>query len=944
MSINPLNAISAVYMQEVLEPKLGKDRPEPTKHVEKGKTDEESSAKRVRQAVYDIRYRSKREGVKVDQAYNQYMGKTTMTGPEKTAVKEKLGLTQPVSEAAEPEKTDKVHKYQIRVTDKETGRSYVRKATREKISQLRANPNIKSVEMTNYGKAYDAEVEHGKQTASVKSGKGLDPVGKEDKDIDNDGDHDKTDKYLLNRREKRSAAIAKDKSHGVSESWYDPMEDPDFDHDEAEKNRGVSGKNNPKGGKALGSKTPKKPVKGMKEGYSNWRMDLSEVIKDSGQEEVIKEMPKNKKNKIVINPKLAEAVESIGGIVLEAKEVSDDDPCWDGYTQVGMKKKGGKEVPNCVPSKGVPKARKEEFFPEDHKEIASGKKKDEEGYMSRVEFDQIERSVKTLRKLVTKPDQQLPAWVQSKITRAADFIDTAAEYLSGDEVSEDVTLQDANGNDFVEVVDLIQPDPIVSEAEKPYPYGKVSDKLRALSAKKKEAKSPAERNSLHRRYEKISKEYNLPEELDLDEATAMAKRGHDETAIRQKIAKSTGGGKAADRATALENKPTYGDTKKAKARQELARKQRGDFRKTTSSNPGLHGYAHKSNDPEVTAKQAARGAQRGVLTPAEKKQLNREQFDIEQILEELVLEGYDLDLASEALIEATVTYGHDTPGKKKGGVKARAKEILGRLAVKAYNKARDLKAAAEPSVQRAKTSMKRGIRKAAQRVADAMKEEMMNEVAVSGKQQKLMGMAYATKKGEMEAPSAKVAELAKSMTAKQLRDYAKTKRSELPEVKEAVDAVGVDDVETTTKDDDVRRKQAEAQRKVQLSNMKRLQQKKRQLELQKMRLQQQNKLPLNTEEVENIDELNRYEKETGKDFKTGKPVQKGGIDDPAYRSVKKSIRNMEGGRPAGQRKKVAGKKPPKAGEWGGPKSPAQKVAQSRAAAKRSQEMQSSRYD
>lgn len=27
----------------------------------------------------------------------------------------------------------------------------------------------------------------------------------------------------------------------------------------------------------------------------------------------------------------------------------DDDPCWDGYQQVGMKTKNGKEVPNCVP-------------------------------------------------------------------------------------------------------------------------------------------------------------------------------------------------------------------------------------------------------------------------------------------------------------------------------------------------------------------------------------------------------------------------------------------------------------------------------------------------------------------------------------------------------------------------------------------------------------------
>ena len=24
-------------------------------------------------------------------------------------------------------------------------------------------------------------------------------------------------------------------------------------------------------------------------------------------------------------------------------------PCWDGYKQIGMKKKSGKQVPNCVP-------------------------------------------------------------------------------------------------------------------------------------------------------------------------------------------------------------------------------------------------------------------------------------------------------------------------------------------------------------------------------------------------------------------------------------------------------------------------------------------------------------------------------------------------------------------------------------------------------------------
>jgi hypothetical protein len=122
----------------------------------------------------------------------------------------------------------------------------------------------------------------------------------------------------------------------------------------------------------------------------------------------------------------------------------------------------------------------------------------------------------------------------------------------------------------------------------------------------------------------------------VDEATAMAKRGLDEPAIRQQIAKTTGGGEAADRASALEKQPTYGNANKAKARQELARKQRGDFRNTTSSNPGLHGYAHKSNDPEVKAKQAARGTQRGVLTPAERARLNRE--ELEQVDEAITSE------------------------------------------------------------------------------------------------------------------------------------------------------------------------------------------------------------------------------------------------------------------------------------------------------------------
>ena len=54
-------------------------------------------------------------------------------------------------------------------------------ATRSKISELRANPNVASVEMTEYGTPTKSEKYKGKQTAKVKQG--LDPVGKEDKDM-----------------------------------------------------------------------------------------------------------------------------------------------------------------------------------------------------------------------------------------------------------------------------------------------------------------------------------------------------------------------------------------------------------------------------------------------------------------------------------------------------------------------------------------------------------------------------------------------------------------------------------------------------------------------------------------------------------------------------------------------------------------------------------------
>ena len=135
----------------------------------------------------------------------------------------------------------------------------------------------------------------------------------------------------------------------------------------------------------------------------------------------------------------------------------------------------------------------------------------------------------------------------------------------------------------------------------------------------------------------------------------MAKRGLNEPAIRQQIASKTGGGSFADKAGKLADTQTYGQKGKgapdSAAREKLAITQRGNFRKTTSSRPGLSGYAHQSSDPAVKAKQDARGNQRAraALTPNERKQLNME-FDLyDTILAHLINEGY-ADTNENALV------------------------------------------------------------------------------------------------------------------------------------------------------------------------------------------------------------------------------------------------------------------------------------------------------
>ena len=216
-----------------------------------GKTPEE----RAKQAVYDIRYKARRDEIPVITAYSEYMQNSSMSGEERNMVKAKLfgkvsgGMKaedfNPIFKNAASDNVAKalfkvfVEKkeiniedlkefytrrnsrgevvFHVRITDKKTKNSYTRDVTREKLNKLRANPNI-DIEMSEYRKDYEIERTKGALTARVAAGKGLDPVGQEDGDVDNDGDKDKSDKYLMKRRGAIGNAIATRKEEFIHEA------------------------------------------------------------------------------------------------------------------------------------------------------------------------------------------------------------------------------------------------------------------------------------------------------------------------------------------------------------------------------------------------------------------------------------------------------------------------------------------------------------------------------------------------------------------------------------------------------------------------------------------------------------------------------------------------------------------------------------------------------
>ncbi len=123
-----------------------------------------------------------------------------------------------------------------------------------------------------------------------------------------------------------------------------------------------------------------------------------------------------------------------GEVIREDKQKGvDGKACWKGYKRMGTKQKGGKTVDNCV--------KMEDHGPEDPNDPVNYGEYDREGDMAKDDLRTINGAAKELYDILDS-DENLPEWVQAKITKAADYVDTVRDYLKANKYEEGVTEDD----------------------------------------------------------------------------------------------------------------------------------------------------------------------------------------------------------------------------------------------------------------------------------------------------------------------------------------------------------------------------------------------------------------------------------------------------------------------------------------------------------------------
>ncbi len=113
--------------------------------------------------------------------------------------------------------------------------------------------------------------------------------------------------------------------------------------------------------------------------------------------------------------------------------------CWKGYRKVGTKpgtgRNAGKRVNDC-------EKIGEDHGPEDPDAEYNKGEYDREGDMAKDDLRTINSAAEELYAIINA-DENLPEWVQAKITKAMDYLDTARDYLKANKYVEDFDMDEA---------------------------------------------------------------------------------------------------------------------------------------------------------------------------------------------------------------------------------------------------------------------------------------------------------------------------------------------------------------------------------------------------------------------------------------------------------------------------------------------------------------------
>jgi hypothetical protein len=124
-----------------------------------------------------------------------------------------------------------------------------------------------------------------------------------------------------------------------------------------------------------------------------------------------------------------------GEIIREEKQKGvDGKACWKGYKRMGTKQKGGKTVDNCV--------KMEDHGPENPDDPVNYGEYDREGDMAKDQLRTIDDAAEELYSII-QANENLPEWVQAKITKAVDYLDTARDYMKSNKYAEDFEMGEA---------------------------------------------------------------------------------------------------------------------------------------------------------------------------------------------------------------------------------------------------------------------------------------------------------------------------------------------------------------------------------------------------------------------------------------------------------------------------------------------------------------------